>query len=177
MKWWQWAHGCAAGTNPVLDRTGRYADVNQNGPVWFLAGTFGEGYVPQRACRIPFGKAILFPVINYEMNELEDPSIRTGSDLIEHVSRDIDDIVVKTAFVDGKQTPIYRVRSDPPLFELNIPSDNCMGVSEGLTTAAADGYWVFLKPLGIGKHHIYFHGSCANGARTAAAVYQLIVKI
>ena len=177
VKWWQWAHGSPNETNPVLDHTGRYADVNQDGPVWFLAGTFGEGYVAQRACEIPFGKAILFPVINYEMNGLENPDIRTGYDLIEHVSLDIDDIVVKMALVDGEQAPIYRVQSDPPLFELSISSDNCMGIpGGGSTVAAADGYWVFLKSLSVGKHQIFFHGSCAEGTRNTAAVYNLTVK-
>ena len=54
------------GQNPLLDDTGEHSFVNQNGPVWFLAGTFGEGKCPKRKCAIPAGKAILFPVINFK---------------------------------------------------------------------------------------------------------------
>ena len=171
VRWWQWAHGSPKALNPVLDQTGVNANINQSGPVWFLAGTFGENNIAKRSCTLPFGKAILFPVINYEMNELENPRIRTGRDLVKHVLQDIDDIVVKQAIVDGKEVPIYRIQSDPSIFELNIDSDNCMGIRGGITKAAADGYWVFLKPLDLGQHTIYFHGACSGGTRNAAAEY------
>ena len=60
--------------------------------------------------------------------------------------------------------PIHRVESDPEIFSLYINDNNSMGiVEEGTTEAAADGYWVFLKPLALGHHRIFFRGSCAAG--------------
>ena len=104
---------------------------NQTGPVWFIAGTFGEKQTAKRSCSIPSGKAILFPVINYEMNELENLSIKAGPDLIKHVKEDIDDIVTKEAKVDNELIPIYWVQSDPEIFNLYINDNNSMGIVGG----------------------------------------------
>jgi hypothetical protein len=176
VKWWQWALSIPKAINPVLDDTGKNAGVNQNGPVWFLAGTFGENKVQRRVCTVPSGKSILLPVINYEMNPLESPQLKNEDELIRHVIEDIDDIVIKEALVDGNRTiPIYRVHSDPLIFPLIINDDNGIGISGGTTQAAADGYWVFLKPLSSGNHNIYFHGACRGGIRNVAAEYNLTV--
>lgn len=175
VRWWQWAHSSPTNLNPVLDSTGANAAVNQTGPVWFIAGTFGEKQTAKRSCSIPSGKAILFPVINYEMNELENLSIKAGPDLIKHVKEDIDDIVTKEAKVDNELIPIYRVQSDPEIFNLYINDNNSMGIVGGTTEAAADGYWVFLKPLALGHHRIFFRGSCAAGKRRTAAEYILTI--
>lgn len=175
VRWWQWAHSAPRTVNPLVDDTGVNASINQTGPVWFLAGTFGENKTPRRTCVIPRNKSVLFPVINYEMNELENPNHKAGSALIRHVMEDIDDITVKEAVIDGQVVPIYRIASDPKIFSLDINHDNCIGVGGGTTEAAADGYWVFLKPFDQGSHHIYFHGACSAGTRNASAEYNLTV--
>jgi hypothetical protein len=173
VRWWQWANSLPKAFSAVFDKTGRYAHINQEGPVWFLAGTAGENKIPERTCQLPNEKSILFPVINYEINELEIPELKTESQLIKHVIEDINDIVTKDAIVDGANVPIYRVRSDPPTFPLTIDEDNGLGIPGGHTQAAADGYWVFMKALPAGEHNVYFHGSCSGGVRTASANYHL----
>jgi hypothetical protein len=157
VKWWQWAHATPKNINPILDETGEYASIDQNGPVWFLAGTAGENKSIRRTCSIPSEKSILFPVINYEMNPIEKPELKTKSELIKH----------------GISMPIYRVRSDPPVFPLTINEHNGFGIPGGYTNATADGYWVFLKSLPQGEHNIYFHGSCSGGIRNVTATYAL----
>jgi hypothetical protein len=161
--------------NPILDDDGRNASINQSGPVWFLGGTFGENRKPNRICTVPLGKAILFPVINYEMNALEDPTLTNPIQLMKHVYGDVDDIITREVTVDGKQVEAYRVKSDPPIFELDIGKNNCLEISPGITNAASDGYWVFLKHLNPGMHQIYFHGSCSSGLRNSTANYHLNV--
>ena len=47
-KWWQWVHSIPAENNPITDTTGIECARGQNGPVWFLVGTYG-GPV-ERAC-------------------------------------------------------------------------------------------------------------------------------
>jgi hypothetical protein len=94
--------------NPVVDKTGTHANVNQPADdVWFLAGKFGSESkdLPQRGCTVPFGKAILFPIINCEANQLEYPELKTESDIVNHVLRDEDAIVKKECYVNG--TDIY----------------------------------------------------------------------
>jgi hypothetical protein len=61
-KWWQWAWSIPSDINPILDKTGANCDVDQSGPVWYLAGT--AGFDTERACTIPAGKMIFFPIIN-----------------------------------------------------------------------------------------------------------------
>jgi hypothetical protein len=175
VKWWQWAHTAPKNVNPLLDETGKYASIDQDGPVCFLAGTAGENKLIQRICKIPSEKAILFPVINYEMNPIEKPELKTESELIRHVIEDINDIVIKTAIIDGISIPIYRIRSDPPIFPLTINDYNGFGIPGGYTNATADGYWVFLKYLPQGEHNIYFHGSCSGGIRNVTTSYHLRV--
>ncbi len=173
VKWWRWVVSIPIKYNPVFDNTGVCAGINQLGPVWYLVGTFGENKVRIRSCTIPFGKCLFFPVINYEINQLEDPTLKTDDAMINHVLEDIDDIVNKTVLVDGELIPTFRIQSSPTVFNLDIGTDNCLGIKPGTIRSAADGYWVFLKPLNVGKHDIYFHGSCSGGIRNCTAKYNL----
>jgi hypothetical protein len=174
VKWWEWAFSVPVPINPVLDDTGQHGSINQNGPVWFLAGTIGDDKkAAHRICSIPTGKALLFPVINFIYTN--EPKFKTDSDLVDHVTKDIDDIVIKQAAVDGTMIPIYRVPAEPQTFYLKVKEDNKMDIPIGISKAAADGYWVFLKPLAKGEHEIYFHGACSGGIRNATANYQITI--
>jgi hypothetical protein len=177
VKWWQWLASIPTDTNPAADENGKNAGINQTDPhVWFLAGTFG-GKTVDRKCIAPAGRSILFPVINYEMNPIEKPELKTDSELIRHVIEDEDDIINLEAIIDGQGIPIFRVRSDPPMFSLTLPADNPFNTSVGGTTrATSDGYWVFLKPLNPGEHNLYFAGSCSAGSRNVKAAYNLTVR-
>src|SRR5438094_55938 len=108
VKWWQWFLLTPKSINPAVDRTGKYAYVNQPSThVWFLAGKVvdEDRNLPNRLCRIPTDRSILFPVINCEANPLEYPELRTAQDLIERVKRDEDTIIKKECSVNGKMIP------------------------------------------------------------------------
>jgi len=62
-EWWQWAFGVPAERNPILDTTGEFCAERQVDEVWFLAGSFSSDPVV-RACQVPAGKSLLFPLIN-----------------------------------------------------------------------------------------------------------------
>jgi hypothetical protein len=173
VRWWQWAVSSPFEVNPIVDDTGKNGSTNQTGPVWFLAGTLGENKLPIRRCVIPFGKGLLFPVINYETNQLEEPKLTTEKAMVKHVVDDINDIIRKVAIIDGINIPTYRIQSSPKVFCLNVSNDNWLGIVPGKIKTAADGYWVFLKPLDIGRHEIFFHGSCSGGTRNSTARYFL----
>ena len=68
------------------------------------------------------------------------------------------------ASVDGisiKDLDKYRIES--PLFSFTLPKNNILGLPANITTqSVSDGNWVFLKPLPIGKHVIYFKGDLRN---------------
>jgi hypothetical protein len=176
VKWWQWLVSIPLEVNPCIDNDGKYVSTNQTDPhVWFLSGTLG-GNAVNRICTVPFGKSILFPVINYEMNSVEKPELKTDLDLMKHVRQDEDDIVNLGALIDGQNVPIYRIQSDPIMFPLSIPVNNTFNVRGGVTTrATSDGYWVFLESLPLGSHNIFFAGSCSAGLRNVKATYDLTV--
>jgi hypothetical protein len=175
-KWWKWVLSVPSTNNPLLDDSGSLAEVNQNGPVWFLAGTLGENKCPERSCQLPTGKSVLFPVINYEANVVENPELSSNQQLIEHVMEDMNDIVVKEATVDGEKVSVYRIHSNPFIFDMRLERTNILKLSPQTINVAADGYWVFLKPLKQGRHEIYFHGSCSGGTRSSAAIYHINVS-
>jgi len=180
VKWWNWALSIPTEINPVFDDSGKFANASQKDPnVFFLAGTF-DGATVQRRCTVPSGKAILFPVMNYEVNPIEYPHLNTETEMIREAIRDQDDIINLEATINGKKVPFYRIRSDPPVFPLTISLDliESEEVPKGAKTidkAASDGYWIFLKYLSKGEHRIFFAGSCSSGIRNVRATYNVTV--
>ena len=63
-QWWRWAYSFPVDQFPPLQSGDLDCAAGQSGPVWFLAGTAGQGPVT-RSCTIPTGKAIFFPIITY----------------------------------------------------------------------------------------------------------------
>jgi hypothetical protein len=178
VKWWQWALSMPKAINPLCDKTGENTNSKQPADVWFLAGRFGseDSWFPKRRCIIPYGRPILFPILNCEANPLEYPQLKTDQDIINHVRNDVDTIVRKECFVNDEKLPPVRVRSDPVLFQVNISQDLFDIPRSGETMAAADGYWVFLKPLRVGEYHIRFEGACEEGRLKSGAEYQIKVE-
>lgn len=179
VEWWRWALSSPVSSNPVVDMTGKFAKVNQpTKDVWYLAGKFGNENkdLPYRECTVPRGRAVLFPVINCEANRLEYPHLRDENEVLMHVKSDEDTIVKKECRINGRETPVERISSDPSIFSLFINEENALGVKGGgVTMASADGYWVFLKPLQKGRYDVEFVGSCEGGRLFSGARYSLAV--
>lgn len=157
-KWWQWMISIPAQDNPNLDTTGEKCNINQTDPnVMFLAPTFGGP--AERECVIPQGKAILVPILTGECDHLSDPAITTDLGLLQ-CAMSVNEGGVVRASIDGAPiNNISRYRVQSPVFELEIPPDNAFGGGPtGTTKAIADGYWIFLEPLPLGKHEIEFSG-------------------
>jgi hypothetical protein len=156
-KWWQWALSIPKDINPVGDETGKYCGQGQEGPVWFLAGTFGGSM--ERSCTIPAGKAILFSPINVECSYAEFPDLKTESDL-RACAKSGQDLATETEVsIDGvKLQNLQNYRTQSPLFDLTLPKDNVFALPPSTTKAVSDGVWVFLKPLSPGNHEIHSKG-------------------
>jgi hypothetical protein len=156
-KWEQWLLSTPQKDSPATDETGKNCGQNQNGPVWFLAGTPGGSAT--RSCTIPAGKAILFATINTECSYSERPTLKSESDLVS-CARESNNLASNLqTTVDGvnlQQLDKYRVTS--PLFNLTFPTGNIFGAPVGTTQAIVDGFYVFLQPLSPGKHEVHFSG-------------------
>ena len=142
--------------NPILDNSGKNCQINQNGSVWFLAGTFGT--FAKRSCTIPSSVALFFPIIEKECSFAEEgEQIRTEAglvyrarylmDLVAHMELCIDDCTVDS---------LRRFRAASRVFNLIFPLQNVYGVPNGQTRSVTDGYWIMLRGLESGKHLIRF---------------------
>lgn len=148
--WWNWLHSFPKESNPASDSNGELCELSQNHPnVWFLAGTLGGSAT--RSCKIPIGRAILFPIITSAFSYAVDPYLKSEEELIKTTTHDIDTVdelslsLNDIVFDDFKK---FRVRTEPF-------NDVINGIS---TKAVSDGYWMFLKPLKAGKFKIHFSG-------------------
>jgi len=172
-KWWQWLLSIPLENNPVNDTTGNNCAINQNGPVWFLAGTVGG--VLDKNCTIPVEKAILFPILNYGGTLADSPTIRSEDELVSHATTEMDIISNLEVTVDGVKLNGFRVRS--PVFDVVLPERNLFGGTPGPTRGVSDGYWLFLGPLPKGRHKIHSFGSCFSGEKVSIGVNYDITTI
>jgi hypothetical protein len=161
-KWWRWVLATPKPSNPALDIDGRHCARNQTDPnVWFLAGTMGGS--ARRICTIPSAKAILIPIINDEQSFAEKPDFKSDLELESLVKSEVDGVIEMTATIDSIQlSDLEKCRVQTRPFDVTFPEDNIWGVKAGPTRAAADGYWLFLRPLSKGKHTIHIYGRGAH---------------
>lgn len=175
VRWWCWLLSSTSDKNPVSDESGKYSGLRQNNHnVWFLAGTFGGSVT--RTCKIPSGKSILLPIINYECSFADEPLIKTEKELEVKCKSEIDDIKHLNLTIDQlvlSDLTRYRVRS--PIFSIYLQEGNIIGAKSGLTRMITDGFWIFFKPLKIGKHIISSFGSCRSGKIKIQTTYNINV--
>jgi hypothetical protein len=172
-EWWQWAVSIPSSNSPITDTTGENCDVNQQGKVWFLAGTTGNpiNKPVMRTCTIPVGKAILFPIINGECSTAEGNG-DTEAELRACAKSQMDGVTFLQASIDGvplKNLKMFRAVS--PLYKFTAVEDNPFGIPAGTTNSVADGFWVMLPPLRPGTHTISFGGSI--GSFSTSVEYEL----
>jgi len=177
QQWWQWILGAPAATNPLFDADGSFAGVNNNGSVFFLAGSWLGTPSVSRTINVAEGRPIFFPVLN-NASVYYNPSLGEPEEVCDsapdRVACGLSFIDMSgaagglTAMLDGKDLltyPDYRQTSNG-IFKVNLPADNVFAafglpVNEGEHDAVSDGYWVALSPLPTGVHTLTFGG--ANG--------------
>jgi hypothetical protein len=170
-KWWNWALSVPFDQNPIVDPTGINGSYNQQGPVWFLAGTFG--ILAERTITIPAGKFIFFPLVNTENDyPCPDPNFQPApgqslEDFLTSISvSQIDPWAgpdhILSATVDGVElTHLLNYRGTSKLTTLtaypdpgNLQLDPCLTFEK--QPMVSDGFWIMLAPLKPGKHEIKF---------------------
>ncbi|MGE5261768.1 MAG: hypothetical protein ACM3S0_00175 [Acidobacteriota bacterium] len=159
-KWWKWQLERSPDTNPNLDPTG--CSNVQSGPVWFLAGAFGQPAV-ERTCTVPVGKALLFPVMNALV--LASPG-DTAQMVRDQAKNAIDPLVDYGASVDGvtiKDLAAYRLYqgslNDLPIFSVTIPEPGFFGLLGIYAPCSDDGVYLMLAPLPPGEHNIHYYAN------------------
>lgn len=176
--WWQWATSLPADHHPLFDT----ADLStgQSGHVWFLGGTFfvnttqtGDFLgVANRSGRVPAGTALFFPLLNAECSTAEGLGT-TEAELRACARGSVDGTTSLKAAIDGH--PVHNLfdqRATSPLFTYGpVPANNVFqalgeDVPAGTTSpAAADGYYLMLGPLSVGKHTLHFVAVSVTGQK------------
>lgn len=167
--WWQWAGSFSADESPVADRTGELCGGGQKGPVWFLAGTYGTQRTI-RTCRVPAGKHLFFPLINYVVMPSGDGSTTCASAMrtAERITNspaavflEIDGLVLKNLASHRQATK--------KCFDMGALTVERYRIFP----SAANGYYVMLKPLPKGTHILNFGGVLPSMIQSVT--YTLIV--
>jgi hypothetical protein len=196
--WFQWALSLPATRHPLFDTAD--CGEGQSGPVFFLGGRFCafppppgqtcDASVFARTCTVPAGKALFFPILNVEDSLIEEAAASSGINTVAGlrvVAASITDgITDLAAEVDGhgvRDLDAFRVQS--PSFRITLtPEHNVLaaigetGIPDGATSlAVADGVYLMLAPLPVGKHTVHFHGGCGAvcGNFTIDGTYHLNV--
>lgn len=157
-KWWQWTYSIPWNINPSYDDVGKYCNVNQNGPVWFLTLAFDHPVI--RKCEIPKNTAILITLLNSECSYAENKSLKTEGQLRECAKKTQDYVSGAIVSLDGINIPNaskYRIQTN--LFNFTLPKNNILNLTSQTTQAIADGNWLFLKPLKSGIHELKVKGT------------------
>lgn len=168
-EWWKWAIYAPNGESPAYDDdSGIYATVNNNGPVFFVAGTGSGTGAVVREFDVPTDTPVFFPVVNaFAVTWPPDPPdyIETTLDDFEqqmkgmHASVDgqeianVEDFLVRNddfTMSAPKGSNLYELIASAPL-----PPELDPG---GEFVSGSTGYWLMLKNLAPGEHTIEFGG-------------------
>jgi len=167
--WWQWAATFQRFESPVADQTGERCSAHQMGDVWFLAGTY-ETQRTYRTCKVPRGKHLFFPLINYVVMPNGKPiSCDAVTNTAARVTDGVSNLVLR---IDGERySDLVRHRQ---------ATRDCFNLGELVTPpvrlypTAANGYYAMLRPLPPGTHVIDLGGILPSMAQ--AVTYTLIVE-
>ena len=183
----QWIWGTPFEESPLFDPTGANCDVNQQGPVWYIARIAGPPvFSGTRTCTIPHQKAIFLyigAVVDYACPPNFVPA--PGQSLYDFLAADakffMDTVDSLEVSLDGQ--PLNDVFSyrfvSPDLFlltgdlSLQEPLDACITGQPQPTVV--DGYFMMFKPLEPGLHTIVVHGTNTFGHDKTFTYYLNVV--
>jgi hypothetical protein len=167
--WWQWAAMFEWAESPVADQTGELCAGHQSGDVWFLAGTY-ETKRTIRTCRVPRGKHLFFPLINYVVMPTKAPvSCESVKITAARMTDGVGNLVLR---IDGERYgDLARHRqATRECFDIGALSTPPIR----MYPSAANGYYAMLRPLPPGTHVVDLGGILPSMAQ--AVTYTLIVE-
>jgi hypothetical protein len=180
-QWWQWALSIPAVVNPLADETGQFCMIGQRGGVWFLAGSISS-LPASRTCSVPEGVPLFFPVINtvWINTPVCDGLVLSVAEVRARAAADIDGATDLSVVLDNQPvTTLHRVRSE--IFYTAFPRNNLFGADclfpSPQSPSADDGYYVRLRGLSAGQHHLRIRGTSASGFTVDVSYTLDVVKV
>jgi hypothetical protein len=169
-RWWQWAWSFEQSESPVADRTGERCGAGQKSDVWFLAGTYGTSRIV-RTCSVPAGTPLFFPLAN---SVVYAPVGRSTSclALMSEAALQTNGPATLILELDGRrlEVPLTHRQVSTACFDLQAQQQ----APTRKSPAAANGYYVALKPLSPGTHTLNFGAILPTNKQ--AVTYTLIVE-
>jgi hypothetical protein len=178
-KWMRWALEQPWSTGPVTDPSGASCGQDQEGPLFFLAGTIGGSVT--RQCTIPAGKKLFFPLVNYwcgypeefyptadSIEEAVPANLAWFETVREHACTLTLRVDGEDVFTGGFDDMVDELHVQlPELFTIDLPEgDNLYtpyGVAGGPAEFHGGGFYARLKPLSPGDHVLELGGSLCDG--------------
>jgi hypothetical protein len=161
-EWWRWIANAPADTNPILDETGDWAGVDNDGSVFFLAGSFG-GEVT-RDITVEAGVPILVPILNNLTFQWVGPGEKGVAQQgqaewhksVSDLFLEIDGVAVRNLQADLVRTPWFGgAIEEGGLFD-------AFGLSGDMASANSIGYWSVIDGLSSGNHTLHFGGTAGS---------------
>jgi len=171
-RWSQWIFSIPSDQNPLGDPDGRFCQVGQSGPVFFLGSNFGGTSV--RSCTVPAGRSILFTPggfigllhIDADTEDALSMGVDEGVDALSNISADVDGVPVR-------DLGSYRVLT--LLFDIALPPDNVFGLTPGEQGAIIGGFFLLLAPPSPGEHIVHMHDEFPAPNGISDVTYNLTV--
>ena len=170
--WWQQVLRIPTSSNPLFEE-GKVTCGLGTDDVVFLVGTFGGK--ARRSCSVEPGTALLLPLVNAACTKGGGDG-DTRAELRACAATLADSVDSVNATVDGRSLKglLKRFRFASRGFFVRLPEDNVLGAPAGRTLAAANGYWVMLRPLDSGRHTVSFGGTAGDFSTQVS--YRITVK-
>jgi hypothetical protein len=174
VAWWQWLLSFPENQNPNVDTSGAFSFLGDQGPVFFLAATFGSKSVT-RSATVRSNQFLFFPLISTVT--WEQISAYGGSEA--GLRRDAAETIgigpdgsapSNTLFagLDGVDLALpspttslfdFRQMSPPGLFDVTLPPGAVLGLPPGTFPSVSDGWWLMLGPLAPGNYELHYGGT------------------
>lgn len=163
--WWNWVASHPSSTNPVLDSTGAFSSLGNQGQVFFLAGHFGGLGPVTRSATVRNDQYLFFPLANGVTTALDSfygtSYDQMKQDVIEFVG------VGSNFYVElngSNLSPATNLNGwlqlSPAIFRMNFPPGGIFTDNNytGEIDTVQRGWWVMLSPLAVGNYSLRFGG-------------------
>ena len=166
-KWFDWFLSFPISPREDYSSTLCSQNQNNNHEVWMLVDgddlptNKSQGEI--RDCKVPAGKALLVQIVG--SNCSTDEGYNTDDELYDCAQWILNDTSLQFhASIDGIQVMNTEKNPDDkekyyvkPFFtNLTYPSDNKYGANPGTFRGTEAGYFLFVKPLAVGNHTIFY---------------------
>ena len=161
-NFWKWVISFPIDKSPWKDQTGANCDNGQsktNSSVFYLSGNGGG--TSARTCKVPAGKGLFIPVSPSEVSDKEAPnaSVEYLQKLAKKDQDSVTSLYLKINDKEYSRQDLSKYRIHPDVFDVTFPKNAIFGASEGISKAAADGYYVITEPLAKGTYTIQYKSS------------------